>query len=150
MHVITTVIGGNAMFVYTALEAIVGIVVGILLATHTKKAEGVTYGALDKVGRITNILLLVVYTVTSPLYLLMGMLCGPDDGGILGIIGWTLSIIVASASLFCSLGLGFSVRLRKQGRSKLSFALQFVGFAAIALAVLLFCVFYGGLLGSLN
>ena len=142
--------GGEAVFVYTVLEAIVGSVIGVLIATRTKKAEGITYGKLDKAGRITNVLLLLVYTITSPLYLFMGMLCGPDDGGILGVIGWILSIIVASASLGCSLGLGFSVRLRKQGKGGLSFAVQFVGLAAIALAVLLFCVFYGGLLGSLN
>lgn len=57
------------MFLYTVLEAIVGIVAGILLAAGTKKAEGVVYGKLDKVGRITNILLILVYLCLSPVYL---------------------------------------------------------------------------------
>ena len=138
------------MFIYTTLAAIAGIVAGILIAVRSKKAEGVTYGKLDKVGKITNIILIPVYVIPSPLYLFMGMLCNPDDGGLLGLLGWILSIIVGSAALFCGLGLGFSVALRKKGKSGLSFAVQFAGLVGIALTVLLFSLFYGGLLGSLN
>ena len=138
------------MFIYTTLAAIAGIVAGILMAVRSNKAEGVTYGKLDKAGKITNIILIPVYVIPSPLYLLMGMLCNPDDGGLLGLLGWILSIIVGSAALFCGLGLGFSVALRKKGKSGLSFAVQFAGLVGIALTVLLFSLFYGGLLGSLN
>ena len=49
------------MFLYTAIEAIVGVVAGILIAVCTKKAEGVTYSKLDKIGQVTNILLLLFY-----------------------------------------------------------------------------------------
>lgn len=36
------------MFLYTVLVAVIGIAVGILLAVRTKKADGVTYGKLDR------------------------------------------------------------------------------------------------------
>ena len=47
------------MFLYTIIEAIAAVVVGILVAVCTKRADGVSYGKLDKIGRFTNILLLL-------------------------------------------------------------------------------------------
>ena len=138
------------MFLYTVIEAIVAVVAGILLAACTKKAEGVVYGKLDKAGRITNILLIVVYVCLAPLYMFLGMISYPDHNGILGLLGWIVSIINASAALFCGLGLGFSVALRKKGKSKLSFAVQFAGVGGIALTFALFFLFYGNLLRPLN
>jgi hypothetical protein len=49
------------MFLYTTIEAIVAVVAGILIAVCTKKADGVIYSKLDKIGRVTNILLLLFY-----------------------------------------------------------------------------------------
>ena len=49
------------MFLYTTIEAIVAAVAGILIAACTKRTDSVTYGKLDKIGRVTNILLLLVY-----------------------------------------------------------------------------------------
>ena len=138
------------MFLYTVIEAIVAVVAGILLATCTKKAEAVVYGKLDKAGRITNILLIVVYVCLAPLYMFLGMISYPDHNGILGLLGWIVSIINASAALFCGLGLGFSVALRKKGKSKLSFAVQFAGLVGIGLTVGMYCLFAGNLLSSLN
>ena len=138
------------MFLYTVIEAIVAVVAGILLAACTKKAEGVVYGKLDKAGRITNILLIVVYVCLAPLYMFLGMISYPDHNGILGLLGWIVSIINASAALFCGLGLGFSVALRKKGKSKLSFAVQFTGVLGIGLTVGMYCLFCGNLLGTLN
>lgn len=138
------------MFLYTLIEAIIGIVAYILLATCTKKADGVVYGKLDKAGRVTNVLLILVYACLSPLYLFLGMISSPHHDGFLGILGWIVSILVASAALFCGLGLGFSVALRKKGKSKQSFAIQFAGAVAIALSVGLYCLFAGNLLQSLN
>jgi hypothetical protein len=43
-----------------------------------------------------------------------------------------------------------SVDLRKQGRSKLSFAVQFVGVTGMILAGVLFATLYCGLLQTLN
>ena len=57
---------------------------------------------------------------------------------------------MASAALFCGIGLGLSVAFRKKGRSKLSFAVQFAGIGGISLTVLLFFTFYGNLLRPLN
>ena len=138
------------MFLYTVIEAIVGVIAFILLAVCTKKADGVVYGKLDKAGRITNILLIPVFVCLSPLYLFLGMISNPDYDGFLGLLGWIVSIINASAALFCGLGLGFSVALRKKGKSKLSFAVQFAGLVAIGLTVGMYCLFAGNLLSPLN
>ena len=138
------------MFLYTVIEAIVGLVAYILLAVCTKKADGVVYGKLDKAGRITNILLIPVYVCLSPLYLFFGMISSPRHEGFLGILGWIVSIIIASAALFCGLGLGCSVALRKKGKSKQSFIVQFAGLVAIGLSVGLYCLLAGNLIKYLN
>ena len=138
------------MFLYTTIEAIVAVVAGILIAACTKRADGVTYGKLDKVGRVTNILLLLVYVGFSYVYLFLGMIAHPRYDGFPGILGWVISIIMASAALFCGIGLGLSVAFRKKGKSKLSFAVQFAGVGGIALTFVLFFLFYGNLLRPLN
>ena len=138
------------MSMYVFIEAFIGLVAGILLAACTKKAEGVTYGKLDKAGRIANILLIPIYLIISPMYLFLGILAYPAYDGFLGFIGWIVSIICASVALFCGLGLGASVALRKKGKSKLSFAAQFAGVVAFILMFVLFLIFYGNLLETLN
>jgi cytochrome bd-type quinol oxidase subunit 2 len=138
------------MFLYTTIEAIAAIVAGILIAVRTKKADGVTYGKLDKIGRVTNIILLLLYIGFSYVYLFLGMIASPRYDGFLGILGWIISIIMASAALFCGIGLGLSVAFRKKGKSKLSFAVQFAGIGGIALTVILFFLFYGNLLRPIN
>ena len=138
------------MFLYTTIAAMAAVIIGILIAVRTKKAEGVTYGKLDKIGRITNLLLLLLYVGSSYVYLFLGMIANPRYDGFLGILGWIVSIIMASAALFCGIGLGLSVAFRKKGKSKLSFAVQFAGVGGIALTVGLFFLFYGNLLRPLN
>ena len=138
------------MFLYVILEAIVGIVAGIVIATRTKKNAGVTYGALDKAGRITNIVLIVTYTCLSPFYMFIGMISEGYKDGFLGILGWIVAVIIASAALICGLGIGASVALRKKGKSALSFAVQFTGFIAIALTFILYALFVGVLICPLN
>ena len=138
------------MFIYVLLEAIAGIVGGILLATRSKKAEGVIYGKLDKIGRITNVALLVVYVNLCPAFMFVGMICEPSQKGLLGFVGWVVSFICASTTLACGLGLGCSVALRKKGNRVWSFVVQFAGLAAIGLTVLLYALCEGSLLRSLN
>ena len=138
------------MFLYTVLEAVAAIVLGIFIAARTKKAEGVVYSTLDKVGCATNIILTVVYACLSPFYLFLGMIARPHYDGFLGILGWIVSVIMASAALFCGIGLGLSVAFRKKGKSKLSFAVQFAGVGGIGLTVILFFLFYGNLLKPIN
>ena len=138
------------MFLYTVLEAVAGIALGIFFAARTKKADGVTYGKLDKAGVITNILLIPAYVCFAPVYLFLGMISSPGYEGFMGIIGWIVSVIIASAALLCGIGLGLSAALRKKGRSKLSFAVQFLGAAGIGMTVLLYCIFAGNLIRSLN
>lgn len=138
------------MTIYVILEAIVGIVLGFLLAFRTKQADDIEYGKLDKVGCVTNIMLACLYACASPVYLFLGLISYPAREGFWGAIGWILCIIAASATLLCCLGLGYSVALRKKGKSKLSFAVQFVGVVAIALTVLIYVTFEGTLLSPLN
>ena len=138
------------MFLYTVIEAITGIVIGILLAARSKKRDDVVYNTLDKVGKVTNILLIPIYACALPICLILGMISGPGYDGFLGFVGLIVSIITASATLFCGLGLGFSVALRKKGKSKLSFAVQFAGVLGIVLTVVLYPLFAGNLMQSLN
>lgn len=138
------------MYLYTVIEAMVGIIAGIVIAIGTKKADGVIYGKLDKAGMITNILLIIVYACLLPLCLFLGMISNPKYDGFLGILGWIVAVVIASAALFCGLGLGFSVALRKKGRSKLSFAVQFAGVAGIGLTLAFYFIFTGNLLKYLN
>ena len=138
------------MYLFAAVAAIVALIAGILLAACTKKAEGVVYGKLDKAGRITNIVLIPLYIFLTIFCIAISMFSNPDHGGFLEILGWIVCVIIASAPLSCGLGLGFSAFLRKKGRSKLSFILQFAGIAGSALSIGLFMLFYGNLLKSLN
>ena len=138
------------MFLYTVMTAVIAVIAGILLALATKKDDGVVYGKLDKAGRITNIVLIFVYVCLAPLYMFLAMIANPRYDGFLGILGWVVAVIMGSAPLFCGLGLGFSVALRKNGKSKLSFAVQFAGFVGIGLNLILFFAFYGNLLRALN
>lgn len=138
------------MFLYTAIGAIAAMIAGLWIAVRTKKAESVIYGKLDKAGRIINVLLLLIYVGLAPVYLFLGIISSPEHNGLLGILGWIVSIINASASLFCGLGLGFSVALRKKRKSKLSFAVQFAGIVGIGLTVGMYCLFAGNLLSPLN
>lgn len=135
---------------YTAITAIVGLITGILLAACTKKAEGVVYGKRDKVGRIINIVLIPVYVVLSLVYIAITIFTSPAHDGFLGILSWLVCLIIAVAPASCGLGLGFSASLRKKGRSKQSFIAQFAGIAGCALGIILFVVFYGNLLASIN
>ena len=138
------------MFVYTTVEAVAGVVAGLLIAICSKKADGVTYNKLDKIGRVTNILLLLFYVGFSFFYLFLGIIARPHYEGFLGILGWIVSVIMASAALFCGVGLGLSVAFRKKGKSKLSFIVQFAGVGGIGLTVILFFLFYGNLLRPIN
>ena len=138
------------MFVYTIIEAIVAVVAGIILAASSKKTEGVVYGKLDKAGRITNIVLIPVYICIALFCAIMSIFAYPEYDGFLGILGWIVVVIISSVPLYCGLGLGFSVALRKKGKSKKSFVVQFAGLAGAVLSITLFCIFYGNLLSSLN
>ena len=80
----------------------------------------------------------------------IGMICSPARDGFMGVVGWIVSILIASATMLCGLGLGASVALRKKGKGRMSFAIQFLGVVAMILAAVLFAVCYGSLLETLN
>ena len=138
------------MVIYTFITVLVGIIGGILIAVRSKRAEGVVYGKLDKAGRATNLFLAVVYVLTAPAYLFIGIISEPGGEGLLFIPSLIVSAITASTAIFCGFGLGFSVALRKKGKSKMSFAAQFAGIVGIAITVIFYAVFAGNLISSLN
>ena len=139
------------MYIYFALAAIAGLIAGVVIAKRSKKVEGAIYSRLDKVGIITNILLVPVYTIASIFCLFIVMLGYiPDGEGILAVVAWILAIIGASGSALCGIGIGASAALRKKGKSKLSFLVQFAGVAGLAITILFFVLFCGNLFGSLN
>ena len=138
------------MYIVSALLAIVATIAAILMAACSKKADGVVYGKLDKTGRITNILLIPVYMALSIFTTVLSIFSYPNYDGFLGVLGWIVVALIAAAPLSCGLGLGFSVIMRKKGKSKQSFAMQFLGLAGVVLALILFFVFYDNLLSSLN
>ena len=138
------------MFLYVIFEAIIGVVAGLLLAICTKKNSGVIYSRLDKIGFVTNIILIPMYACAAPFCMFLGMISEPYGEGFMWVVGGIIALICASSTLFSALGLGASVALRKKGRSRLSFAVQFAGVVGIALTFLLYAVFVGSLLAPLN
>ena len=138
------------MYIYAGIATIVSVVAGIMIAVRTKKADGLVYGKLDKAGRITNILLIPVYALLTLFFIGLSLFLYPEYDGFLGILGWIVAAIISSVPLYCGFALSTSVVLRKKGKSKQSFAVQFAGFAGAAISLILFFVFYGNLLSSLN
>lgn len=138
------------MYLYFAFAAIAGFVAGIIIAVRSKKAEGVAYGLLDKIGIATNILLLPVYAILTIYFFFIAMLgMNPEGEGFMGIISWIVSIVCCSSPALCSLGLAASIAWRKKGKSVHSFLVQFAGIAGYA-AVLLVLLFFGSVFASLN
>ena len=138
------------MYIYVIIEAIIGVVAGLLLAIRTKKNSGVIYGRLDKVGFVTNIVLIPIYACAAPGCMFLGMISEPYAEGFLWVVGGIIALICASSTLFSCLGLGASVALRKKGKSRLSFAIQFAGVVGVVLTFSLYYVFAGSLLAPLN
>ena len=104
------------MFLYYALAVIACIVAGVIIAVRSRKAEGVSYGVLDKVGIVTNILLIPAYIVVSFFCLFLVMLgMNPDGEGFMLVVIVLVSAITYTSSAIWGLGLGASVALRRKG-----------------------------------
>ena len=139
------------MFIYCFFATIAGIIAGIIVAARTKKTQHVVYSTLDKVGIATNILLIPAYAVVAIFCFFLVMLgYGIDNTGLLGVLSVIVALIGATGPLFCGLGLGVSVALRKKGKSKQSFLVQFAGVAGLGVTILFFFLFYGNLFATLN
>ena len=139
------------MYIYFAAVAIIGLIAGFVIAVRSKKVDGVVYGKLDKAGIVTNILLIPVYiivTIFNFYIVMLGYI--PEGEGILGVLSWFAAIIGATGPALCGLGLGASVALRKKGKSKKSFWVQFAGIVGLGVTLLFFLLFCGNLFGSLN
>ena len=137
------------MAIYVLAEALIGVIAAIIIVVKTEKTNP-EYGKLDRIGRVTNVLLCIVYANLAPAYLLIGALSDPVEEGFLWVLGLIVGVIISSASMFCSIGIGLSVALRKKGESIPSFISQFVGLAAIGIAILLYGLCTGNILATLN
>ncbi|MBR5571849.1 MAG: hypothetical protein IKV99_04335 [Oscillospiraceae bacterium] len=139
------------MFTYIIVVAIVAVVVGIVMAVCSKRAQDVVYAGLDKAGRITNIVLVPIYAALSLSCMGIGVFCFPGYAdGFLRLLGWIITLFIPLAPLFCAVGLGLSIILRKKGKRKASFIIQFLGLADLLLSFALFFICYGNLLGYIN
>ena len=139
------------MFLYFAFAAVAGLVAGIVIAARSKKAEGVEYGILDKVGVVTNLLLIPAYSIMTLFFLALSMLgMNPESGGFMGVISFIVSFLCASVPALCGLGLGASVAWRRKGKRALGFWAQFAGVAGYALVLLIFVTIGDFVFASLN
>lgn len=139
------------MYLYYLLAAITGLVAGIIIAARSKKADGVLYGKLDKAGKITNVLLIPVYAILSCFFWFIVMVgLNPWGKGLMWLLSAVLAVIGATGPAFCGIGLGASVALRRKGKSRLSFWVQFAGIAGLGITFLFFLLFYGTLFKPLN
>ena len=139
------------MYLYYLLAAITGLVAGIIIAARSKKADGVLYGKLDKAGKITNVLLIPVYAILSCFFWFIAMVgLNPWGKGLMWLLSAVLAVIGATGPAFCGIGLGASVALRRKGKSRLSFWVQFAGIAGLGITFLFFLLFYGTLFKPLN
>ena len=139
------------MYIYFALLALVGLIAGIVIAARSKKTEGVVYGKLDKAGIVTNILLIPIYAIVTIFCFFIVMLgYFPEGEGILGVLSWTVAFIGATGPVLCGLGLGSSVALRKKGKSKKSFLVQFAGVVGLGITISILVLLGDLLFGSLN
>ena len=87
-----------------------------------EKTVDVVYNKLDKTGRITNIVLIPVYAFLSLFCIGIGIFCSPGyEEGVPEILGWVVALLIPSAPLFCFVGLGLSVALRKKRKKQAEF-----------------------------
>ena len=139
------------MYYYFILAVVAGIIAGIIITMRSKKEENLVYGTLDKVGMVTNILLIPAYAIAIIFCFFIVMLgYFPEGKGILGVLSWVVAFIGASGPALCGVGLGTSVALRRKGKSGLSFWVQFVGVIGVAVTILFLIIFGDILFGSLN
>lgn len=118
-----------------------GVIAGALTALLSRRKEGVVPGRTDRISAAAGILLVPVYTVLSMVMVFMASLAKPS-----GSAAWApfavrvLSLLIASAPVFCGVFLGLSAAYRKKGRSRAALLIQFAGFASLALSLLLLCL----------
>jgi hypothetical protein len=121
------------------LFPLAGIAVGIWLVVRAKKGETAVPTVLDKVSWVTNIIMIPVYFIFSMLMLLMASITEASYGSgiVQEIFARIFSCIIAATPIYCGIALGMSVALRKKGRSRAGFFVQFAGFIGIILLVLM-------------
>ena len=139
------------MYLYYILAAIFGLVMGIIIAARSKKMEDVVYGKLDKAGKIMNVILIPVYAILTYLCWFIAMVgLNPWGEGLKWLLSAVLAVIGATGPAFCGIGLGASAALRRKGKSRLSFLVQFAGIVGLGITFLFFWLFYGTLFKPLN
>ena len=138
------------MAIYIIFSSLAAIALSIFWIVRTQRPEGAKYAVSDKVGFILNAVLLNVYLIFFAPVMFITLLCVPMHDGFLGVIGWIIAFVIGSTSAVSFLGLGASVALRKEGKSKLSFLVQFAGIVLMVLSFIVFALCYGRLFEFLN
>ena len=132
------------------MEAIAGVVAAVLITKRTPKPEDRIYTKFDRVGIVTNVLLAIFYVIATPICFILGAISAPQADGLWMLLAVPVALVAASSSFFCSLGLGYSVALRRKGKRGFSFIVQFAGVLAILVMFVLYGFFSGTLLRTLN
>lgn len=116
-----------------------GVAVGIVLAVRARKGEAALPTVLDRISLVTNIVLIPVYVILSLLMLFMAAITGTGygAGAVQEVLATFFSFVIAATPIYCGIGLGMSVFLRRKGRSVAGFLVQFAGFVGILLMILI-------------
>lgn len=134
-----------------AIALLVGIAIGLVLTFATKKKADLVPTTLDKVTKITNIVMIPVYLYAAYFSLALAMFTVPEhDGGALFVIDLIVCALVWIAPVCIGSGLGLSVALRKKGKSLASFVLQFAGLASTSASAIIYIVGVDRFISSIN
>lgn len=133
------------------IALVAGIALGIVLAAATKKKEGVVASPLDKVTKITNIVMIPVSLYLAYFSIALSMFTVPEhDGGALFVIDLIICSLIWIAPVCIGGGLGLSAALRKRGRSLASFVLQFIGIMSTFASVVIYVLGVDRVISSIN
>lgn len=129
----------------------VGFLAALILVLRLRNTSSPSPHALDPITRVFNVLLSVGYVCFSPILWFLALVSEsyPEEG-ILCVLGWIVAGAIWILPAAFGTGIGLSVLLRKKGRGRAAFIIQFAGACAVALSFALYAIFVGTLLTPLN
>lgn len=124
------------METYSFLAVPMGIIIGVFMVILTKRNPKLQLTNLDRIGIVTNVILIPVYLFLSAFTAVLALATIPEPEGLTlpYVVGELLLFIIACTPIASGFCLGLSVRFRRLGRSSKSFFIQFVGLIWFILA----------------